>query len=43
MMTSIKVKHRSSTVEGKEGSIYFQFIHNRIVRQLNTDDRSSVC
>ena len=36
-MTSIKVKFRSSTVEGKEGSIYFQIIHNRVVRQFNTD------
>ena len=36
-MTSIKVKFRPSTVEGKEGGIYFQIIHNRIVRQLNTD------
>ena len=36
-MTSIMVKFRPSTVEGKEGSIYFQIIHNRIVRQLNTD------
>lgn len=36
-MTSIKVKFRYSTVEGKEGSIYFQIIHNRVVRQLNTD------
>lgn len=37
MMTSIKVKFRPSTVEGKEGSLYFQIIHNRVVRQLNTD------
>ena len=37
MMTSIKVKFRPSTVEGKEGGIYFQIIHNRVVRQLNTD------
>ena len=36
-MTSIKVKFRPSTVEGKEGSIYFQIIHTRVVRQLNTD------
>ena len=36
-MTSIKVKFRPSTVEGKEGGIYFQVIHNRVVRQLNTD------
>ena len=37
MTTSIKVKFRPSTVEGKEGGIYFQIIHNRVVRQLNTD------
>ena len=35
-MTSIKIKFRPSTVEGKEGSIYFRIIHNRVVRQLNT-------
>ena len=37
MMTSVKIKFRPSTVEGKEGSLYFQIIHNRVVRQLNTD------
>ena len=37
MMTSIKVKFRPSTVDGKEGVLYFQIIHNRVVRQLNTD------
>ncbi len=36
-MTSIKIKFRPSVVPGKEGSIYFQIIHNRIVRQLNTE------
>ena len=36
-MTSIKIKFRPSAVNGKEGSLYFQIIHNRIVRQLNTD------
>ena len=36
-MTSIKVKFRPSTVDGKEGGLYFQIIHNRIVRQVNTD------
>ena len=35
-MTSIKIKFRPSSVEGKEGSIYFQIIHNRVIRQLNT-------
>ena len=37
MMTSIKVKFRPSSVDGKEGGLYFQIIHNRVVRQLNTD------
>ena len=36
-MTSIKIKFRPSTVDGKEGGIYFQIIHNRVVRQLNTE------
>ena len=35
-MTSIKIKFRPSSVEGKEGRIYFLIIHNRVVRQLNT-------
>lgn len=33
-MTSIKVKFRPSTVVGHEGSIYYQIIHERKVRQL---------
>ena len=24
-------------MDGKEGGLYFQIIHNRVVRQLNTD------
>lgn len=36
-MTSIKIKFRPSTVDGKEGGLYFQIIHNRVVRQLNTE------
>ena len=36
-MTSIKIKFRPSTVDGKAGGIYFQIIHHRVVRQLNTD------
>lgn len=39
MMTSIKIKFRPSSVESKEGCIYIQIIHNRVVRQLNTDYR----
>ena len=41
-MTSIKIKFRPSTVDGKEGGLYFQIIHNRVVRQLNTDYRKAV-
>lgn len=35
-MASVKVKFRSSTTSGKEGSIYYQVIHGRIVRQIKT-------
>ncbi|MCM1081597.1 MAG: site-specific integrase [Muribaculum sp.] len=36
-MTSIKVKFRPSTSEGREGKIYFQIIHERVVRQWYSD------
>lgn len=35
-MGSIKVKYRASSVEDREGVIYYQIIHERKVRQLNT-------
>lgn len=35
-MASIKVKFRPSTVAGREGTIYYQVIHERKVRQLLT-------
>ncbi len=38
-MASIKVKFRPSSIEGKEGSIYYQVIHNRMVRHIKTDYR----
>lgn len=38
-MTSIKVKLRPSSTDGKEGSIYYQVIHNRAVRQIGTELR----
>lgn len=38
-MASVKVKFRPSSVNGKEGSIYYQMIHNRVVRQIRTDYR----
>ncbi len=36
-MASIKVKFRPSSVDGNEGSIYYQIIHERKVRQLPTN------
>ena len=36
-MASVKVKFRQSTVNGREGTLYYQVIHNRVVRQINTE------
>ena len=36
-MASIKVKCRPSTIADHEGAIYYQIIHERKVRQLNTE------
>lgn len=36
-MTSIKIKYRPSTVSDHEGTIFYQIILDRKVRQLNTD------
>ena len=36
-MANIKIKLRPSTVSAKEGTLYFQVIHNRVVRQVNTE------
>ncbi|MEG1860221.1 MAG: site-specific integrase [Bacteroidaceae bacterium] len=38
-MASIKVKYRPSTQEGKEGTVYYQVIQNRVIRQIKTDYR----
>ena len=38
-MASVKVKFRPSTIKGKEGTIYYQIIQNRVIRQLKTDYR----
>lgn len=35
-MASVKVKFRYSSVKGKEGTLYYQIIHNRTVRQIKT-------
>jgi len=36
-MATIKVKCRPSVVTDKEGTIYYQIIHNRVIRQIRTD------
>lgn len=38
-MASVKVKFRPSTQEGKEGTIYYQVIHKRVIRQIKTNYR----
>ena len=38
-MATIKVKLRPSSVEGRAGTIFYQIIHNRIIRQLKTNYR----
>lgn len=38
-MITIKVKFCSSSVDGKEGTIFYQVIHDRLVCQLKTDYR----
>ena len=36
-MASIKVKFRPSSFPDREGSVYYQIIHKRVIRQLPTD------
>ena len=38
-MATVKVKFRSSSVGGKEGTVYYQIIHDRAVRQVTTGYR----
>lgn len=38
-MATIRTKFRSSSVEGREGTLYFQIIHGRVARQINTGYR----
>jgi len=35
-MASVKLKFRASSIETKKGAIYYQVIHNRLVRQVRT-------
>ena len=42
-MTSIKIKFRASSVQAKEGTLFIQVIHNRVVRQVNTGCKLYPC
>lgn len=35
-MATVKVKFRASTIPMKEGTVFYQVIHNRVARQVNT-------
>ena len=35
-MASIKTKYRPSTVKGKDGALFFQIIHLRQIKHINT-------
>lgn len=35
-MATVKVKFRASSVTGRKGRLYYQIIHNRVVRQVNS-------
>lgn len=38
-MASVKIKFRTSTVKGRQGTIFYQVIHNRVARQVKTGYR----
>lgn len=38
-MTSVKIKFRASTIDGEKGRIFYQIIHNRVIRMQKTDYR----
>ncbi len=35
-MATVKVKFRASSVADREGRLFYQIIHNRVIRQINT-------
>lgn len=42
-MAKVKVKFRASSVLSKEGTLYYQVIHHRVVRQINTSYKVLEC
>ena len=41
--TSVRIKFRESKIDGKEGTLYYQVIHNHVVRQIATDYHLRSC
>ena len=35
-MASLEIKYRHSSIEGKAGTLFYQVIHNRVARQINS-------
>ncbi len=42
-MATVKVKFRPSSVDDREGTVYYQVIHNRVARQVATDYKVYAC
>ena len=42
-MATVKVKFRASSVATKEGTLFYQVIHKRIVRQIHTGYKLFPC
>ena len=38
-MATVKIRFRASANPGNAGTLYYQLIHNRVVRQISTDYR----
>ncbi|MFI3292740.1 MAG: site-specific integrase [Rikenellaceae bacterium] len=41
-MATIKIKFKASKVEGREGALFFQITHNRVVKQINVHCKVSL-
>lgn len=42
-MATMKVKFRASSIPTKEGTLFYQVIHNRVARQVNTGYKVYPC
>lgn len=42
-MATVRIKFRASSIEKREGTLYYQIIHNRLARQINTGYKLHSC